>query len=166
MTTTTTTEFVPVGTGEALFEVPDLKQQVFADVKTQKLAGEMTVKVVGYEFNGTIARGSIVQQSPAAGEKIARGSVISVVLSAGSATGTMPDVTGWKEEHAKLYLEALGYKVEESLPLQVSTFDKGLIEKTSPKAGSEISVGDAITLYVSNVEQVQDVGNADVLPEQ
>ena len=64
----------------------------------------------------------------------------------------MPDVSGWKEEQAKAYLEALGYHVKDVLPLLVSDFAKGEVDRTSPKAGAEIAVGDMVTLYVSNVE--------------
>ncbi|MBQ9963758.1 MAG: PASTA domain-containing protein [Clostridia bacterium] len=167
MTTTSTTEFSTTGTGEALFEVEDFKGQAYADAKRGKLPGDMTMQVSGYQFSSVVPRGNIVSQTPAAGEKVNRGSVISVVISAGPMTGAMPDVTGWKEEHAKLYLEALGYKVAESLPLQVSTFDKGLVERSSPKAGAEISVGDTVTLYVSNVEQENELpGGITVMPEE
>ncbi len=161
ISTTTTTEFVSTGTGEALFEVTNLAGKTYADAKAGKLSGDMTLQVKGYEFNASVPRGSIVSQTPAAGEKVARGSVISVVLSAGPATGTMPDITGWKEEHAKLYLEALGYQVKDVLQLQVSTFEKGTVDRSSPKAGDEIEIGDAITLYVSNVSQESDEAATD-----
>ena len=67
----------------------------------------------------------------------------------------MPDVSGWKEAHAKLYLEALGFRVDVSY-LQSSKMDKGLVEDTDPVAGTKKKVGDTITLRVSNVEQIPD----------
>ncbi len=154
MSPTTTTEFVPTPTGEALFEVEDLKGRVFAQVKNATLSGDMKVELKGYEYNNTVPKGQIVSQTPAAGEKTDRGTTVSVVISAGPSTGVMPDLTGWKEEHAKLYLQALGYNVSESLRLQVSTVEKGLVERSSPKAGTEIEIGDTVTLYVSDVDTV------------
>lgn len=151
MASTTTTEFVPTPTGEALFEVEDLRGRVYAQVKASILSGNMKVELKGYEYHDTVPKGRIIAQTPAAGEKTDRGTIISVFISAGPATGVMPDLTGWKEEHAKLYLEALGYNVSESLRLQVSTVDKGLVERSSPKAGTEIAIGDTVTLYVSDV---------------
>ncbi len=164
ITTTTTTEFKTTGTGEALFPVESLIGKVYAEAKTEKLSGDMTIQVNGYQFSDSVPRGSIMSQSPNVGEKVNRGSVISVVISAGPVTGTMPDLTGWKEEHAKLYLEALGYQVKEVLPLQVSAFEKGHVDRSSPKAGDEIAVGDMVTLYVSNVESEEGIADGE-MPE-
>lgn len=151
MSTTSSTAFVPTPTGEALFPVEDLRGRVFAVVKEVKLSGEMKVALQGYAYSDTAPKGTIISQTPAANTKVDRGTTISVVISAGPSTNVLPDVSGWQEEHAKLYLEALGYTVTESLRLQVSTVDKGLVERTSPKAGAEIEIGDTVTLYVSDV---------------
>ena len=156
MAPTTSTEFVPTPTGEALFAVENLKGRVYALIKDSKLSGDMTIVLKGYEYSDTVAKGQIISQSPAADEKVDRGTAISVVISAGPATGVMPDLTGWKEEHAKLYLEALGYNVSESLRLQVSSLEKGLVEQSSPKAGTKIEHGDTVTLYVSDVSTTEE----------
>lgn len=153
---TTTTEFVSTPSAEALFAVENVTGRVYARVKNSKLSGDMKIKLKGYEYSDTVAKGQIVSQTPAAGEKVDRGTTVSVIISAGPSKGVMPDVTGWKEEHAKLYLEALGYNVAESLRLQVSSFEKGLIERSSPKAGTPIELGDTITLYVSDVDTTQE----------
>lgn len=152
MAPTTSTEFVPTPTGTALFDVEDLRGRVYAQVKSSTLSGDMKVELKGYEYHETVPKGRIISQTPAPGEKVDRGTAISVVISAGPSTGVMPDLTGWKEEHAKLYLEALGYNVTESLRLQVTTLDKGLVERSTPKAGDAIAIGDTVTLYVSDVE--------------
>lgn len=152
MAPTTSTEFVPTPTGTALFDVEDLRGRVYAQVKSSTLSGDMKVELKGYEYHETVPKGRIISQTPAPGEKVDRGTAISVVISAGPSTGVMPDMTGWKEEHAKLYLEALGYNVTESLRLQVATLDKGLVERSTPKAGDAIAIGDTVTLYVSDVE--------------
>ncbi len=153
MAPTTSTEFVPTPTGEALFAVEDLRGRVYAQVKTATLSGDMKVELKGYQYHNTVPKGRIVSQTPAAGEKTDRGTTISVFISAGPSTGVMPDLTGWKEEHAKLYLQALGYNVTESLRLQVSTLEKGLVERSSPKAGAKMEIGDTVTLYVSDVAE-------------
>ncbi len=153
MAPTTSTEFVPTPTGEALFTVEELRGRVYAQVKSATLSGDMKVELKGYQYHDTVPKGRIVSQSPAPGEKTDRGTVISVYISAGSSKGVMPDVTGWKEEHAKLYLQALGYNVTESLRLQVSTLEKGLVERSSPKAGASIAIGDTVTLYISDVAE-------------
>ena len=61
-------------------------------------------------------------------------------------------MSGWTEQHAKVYLEALGYRVK-VIYLEVSSFDKGLVQETSPAKGSKVEEGDTIDLRVSNQEQ-------------
>lgn len=146
-----TTTTVSSTLSDMTITVEDLCGKVFADVKKMTLSGQMKVVLKGYEYSDDVEKGKIVSQTPAAGDKAARGTVIEVVISAGSTTGQMPDLTGWKEEHARLYLEALGYKVGESMKLQISDHERGVVDNTSPKAGATIQLGDTITLYVSDV---------------
>ncbi len=149
--TTSTNPIVTVPTGSATFAVESLAGQQWAVVKKKTLSGDMKVSLKGYEYSDAVPKGAVISQTPAAGEKVERGTVISVVISAGSMENTVPDVSGWKEEHARLYLQALGYNVGETLLLQSSVFDKGTVEKSTPAAGATIKVGDTIQLYVSNV---------------
>ncbi len=151
-TTASTESFVTVPTGNALFDVETLIGQPWSVVQKKTMSGDMKAVLKGYEYSDTAPKGSIISQSPAAGEKVERGTQIEVIISAGPVSNKMPDVSGWKEEHARLYLEALGYNVGESLLLTVSSQEKGSVEKSFPPAGSNIKVGDTVQLYVSNVE--------------
>ncbi len=144
-TTTTATE-------DLRFTVENLVGKDVRVVQKKALAGSMKVVIKGYEYSDTAAENTILSQSPAADEKADRGTVISVVISAGSAQGKMPNLAGWKEEHARLYLKALGYEVaEQAMLLQKSDYKKGEVERSVPAAGATITVGDTVTLYVSDV---------------
>ena len=157
---TTTTELVVKPTDVATVAVQDVCGQSYTALEGTTLTGNMKLELKGYEFSDLPA-GTILSQSPVAGEPGERGGVVAVVVSAGPAERSLPDLTGWSEEHAKLYLEALGYRVGESMLLQVSDLDKGLVAKTSPAAGASVKVGDTVTLWVSNVEQQQPTPEAD-----
>lgn len=154
--TTTTDAIVTQATGSALFEVEPLAGRQWTVIQKKTFSGDMKATLKGYEYSDSVPKGTVISQTPAPGEKVERGTVITVIVSAGPVEGTVPDVAGWKEEHARLYLEALGYNVGETLLLQASAFDKGTVEKSSPAAGSTIKVGDTIQLYVSNIEQPAD----------
>ena len=151
-TTTSSSPVVTKATGTATYAVENICGKTLEAVQSVTLAGNMTVTLKGYEYS-ELPAGTILSQTPAAGTDAERGSEIAVVISAGSAKKTVPDLTGWKEEHARLYLEALGFKVGETMLLQVSDLDKGLVEKTTPAAGATANVGDTVQLWVSNVEQ-------------
>ncbi|MBR2406667.1 MAG: PASTA domain-containing protein [Clostridia bacterium] len=154
--TTTTDALITQGTGNAMFEVDSLVGQRWAAIQKKTFSGDMKAILKGYEYSDTAPKGTVIGQTPAAGEKVPRGTQITVIISAGPVEGTMPDVSGWKEEHARAYLEALGYNVGESLMLQASVFDKGMVEKSMPAAGTKVKVGDTVYLYVSNVAQPAD----------
>ncbi len=160
MQTTTSAPIVTKPTGNATISVENVAGKVFNDIADMELSGKMTVELAGFVYNDA-PRGTIVSQTPAAGDQAERGSTIAVIVSAGPVTQTMPDVSGWKEEHARLYLEALGFRVGESMPLQVSQLEKGLVERTMPQAGKKVKAGDVIILLVSNVEQTPDTPATD-----
>ncbi|MBO5929578.1 MAG: PASTA domain-containing protein [Clostridia bacterium] len=153
--TTTTTGT----TADMRFTVENLLGKDVRVAQKKVIAGSMKVEIKGYEYSDTAAENTIISQTPAPDEKADRGTTIYVVVSAGSAKRAMPNLAGWKEEHARLYLEALGYEVAaESMLLQMSPYEKGVVERSVPAAGSPITVGDKVTLYVSNVESQTGVG--------
>lgn len=151
VTTTTTSGTV---NNTMLFEVDNLVDRLYSTVKEEPLSGQMTVVLKGFEFNDSAEKGTILSQTPVAGEMVERGTVITVVISAGKNDNVMPDVIGWEEEQARLYLEALGYTVADSLLLQGSDLglEKGQIERTTPKAGEPMTYGDTVVLSVVDVE--------------
>ena len=77
----------------------------------------------------------------------------------GSEELSVPDVAGWPQEYAVKYLEALGFKVD-VLTVNVSTYEKGLCEGTDPVKGTKLSVGDTVTLRVSNMEKTEPSADA------
>ena len=147
---TGTTEKNPDGSTSAV--VDNLVGLNYYDLRDAKLNGEMVVVMDNMVYSSRPA-GTILEQTPAASEKAEVGSEIKVVISLGREDDVIkvPDVRGWKEEHAKLYLEALGFRVS-VVKLQDSSYAKGEVDSTDPKIGTEKRVGDTITLRVSDVE--------------
>lgn len=148
--TTSTTIIVTKPIGNATVATPNLKGQLLETLLATPLDGNLTIQVVGYRFDESAA-GTVLEQSPAPGVAVERGTVITVTLSAGPVERIVPDLSGWKEEHARLYLEALGFKVGESMLLQVSDKEYGIVDKSTPAAGSPLNFGETVTLWVSNV---------------
>lgn len=146
LTTTTTT-----AEAEKLAVVDNVEGLNYYDLRDKKLTGDL-VLVLDYTRQSDKPAGTILSQTPAAGEEVAPGSEIKVVISTGQEGELVkvPNLAGWKEEHAKLYLEALGFRVK-TVKVQVSQYEKGVVDSTDPKAGAEKRLGDTITLRVSNV---------------
>ncbi len=149
MSTTTTT--VPK---KKQYAVPQLVGKNYYEERDAELQGELIITMQYMQYSDKPV-GTVLSQEPAGGSAVDKGTEIKVIISCGKDdTVKVPDVSGWKQEHAKLYLEALGFKVEVAT-LQASTVEKGLVENTDPVAGTEKKKGDTITLRVSNVEQKQ-----------
>lgn len=141
--------------------VENLVGQSYYTLRGKELSGNMTIMLSHVMYSNKEA-GTILSQDPAAGAVVDKGTEIKVVISNGhkDETLTVPDLSGWKEEHAKLYLEALGFKVK-SVLLQASHYEKGEVDGTSPAAGTQKLVGDEITLRVSNVEKTEPIVSGD-----
>lgn len=145
---TTTTQTSP---NEKTYSVDSVVGLNYYDIRDTKLAGDMTVQIA-YETFSNKAAGTILSQTPEAGTPATKETTIQVVISNGAKSEKLkvPDVSGWKEAHAKLYLEALGFRVE-TVKLQASSYEKGLVDSTDPAVGTEKRIGDTITLRISNV---------------
>ncbi len=159
MPPTTTTTIVTKQTGTATVTVKELFGLDYHALKETEMDGKLKVSLIGYQFSDQ-PEGTILSQNPPANTKVDRGTVIEVIISAGPKEKEMPDLAGWSEEHARLYLEALGYEVGESMLLQVSDYEMGLVEKTTPAAGEPVEVGGTVTLWVSNVQAEEPVEDA------
>ena len=144
-TTTTTTK--PI----TRYATPNLVGRSYYDVRVDKDLADYKVVVKAMQYSNK-AKGQVIEQEPKAGSEINKGDTITLVISAGKDDKVeVPNLAGWKQEHAKLYLEALGFKVE-VVTVQISDYEKGLVDSTDPAAGTTKLVGDTITLRVSNVE--------------
>ena len=149
VTTTTTVPSVYVPAAPQ-YAVEDLIGQNYFDIKDQTFQGNMKIKLK-YQVFSDEAPGTIVDQTPSPEQSADEGSTIEVVISAGPETLTVPDVSGWEAEHARLYLEALGLRVE-SVTLAAAEVERGLVQDTTPAQGASLNVGETITLRVSDKE--------------
>ena len=148
-TTTTTTE------AKTQYASPNLVGRSYYDLREDKDLADYKLVVESMRYDAKAAKGQVVEQTPAHGSPIDKGDTITLILSAGKNDEIkVPDVAGWKQEHAKLYLEALGFKVE-TVIVQVSDYEKDIVDSTDPKPDTTKRIGDTITLRVSNVEPTQ-----------
>lgn len=95
--------------------------------------------------------GRVLRQSPAAGEQVANGSPVEVVVSRGPRTVILPDLWQRPIEEARAALAALdlGVRVAEEPPPQFGPFvwgTAGLVERQVPAAGSGVMRGQEVVL--------------------
>ncbi|MBQ4613221.1 MAG: PASTA domain-containing protein [Clostridia bacterium] len=139
---------------------PSLVGKYYFDLREDKDCENFNI-VVGHKEYSSKDKGVVLSQDPAPGTSLDKGDTITIIVSLGKDDSiTVPDLSGWKEEHAKLYLEALGFKVEID-KLLATDVEKGYVEGTDPAAGTVKLVGDTIHLRVSYVEQTAEEPNED-----
>jgi beta-lactam-binding protein with PASTA domain len=107
----------------------------------------LTLVVKGTEVSADVPAGSIASQEPSAGILVASGSQVTVLLSAGSDTFPLPDVTGMTLADARAALRAKGLDVlAETAPSSAPT---GTVTASEPTPGTKVAEGDVVRLTVS-----------------
>ena len=102
------------------------------------------------QVNSTKEIGTVVEQSPGGGESAAAGSTVSLSISSGPDSVTVPDLHGYSQEEAKATLDNLGLRIGSNRAEDNTDVDKGKVTKTDPASGQEIPVGSSVTLYLSS----------------
>jgi serine/threonine-protein kinase len=95
------------------------------------------------------ARGTIIASRPDAGQVVPTGTAVDLVLSAGPAELSMPDVIGRDLAEAKSTLEQLGLAVGEVTYDSTSVAPNGQVLEQNPASGTQIAPGTTVTLRVS-----------------
>jgi serine/threonine-protein kinase len=96
------------------------------------------------------AVGTVVDQSPPGGEQVARGSTVTLSVSSGPDTVTLPDLKGYSQDEAKTLLTSLGLKLGTTSQVDGTSVEMGKIITTDPAAGQSVPVGSAVNLKVSS----------------
>lgn len=116
-----------------------------ADDATEALTSAGLEVVRGDDvYSSSVARGDIVSQDPASGT-LFRGDTVTIVVSKGPQTVTMPNVVGTQLDDATKTLTELGLKVEVNRLLG-GYFNT--VRDQSERAGRQVRVGATITLTV------------------
>jgi eukaryotic-like serine/threonine-protein kinase len=92
--------------------------------------------------------GIVIRQRPAPGEEAEVDSVVTITVSSGPGEAPVPDVLGQPEEKATAALEKAGFDVAVERAFSESV-EAGRIIETRPPPGSQIDIGDTVTLVVS-----------------
>jgi tRNA A-37 threonylcarbamoyl transferase component Bud32 len=141
----------PVETAEpAGVEVPDV-EGLTEDQARQRLAG-FEVDARRQESSAADA-GNVVEQSPAPGERVERGSRVVIVVGNGPATVKVPDVVGLGISEAEVTLGEKNLTVGLRREIPSDTVPEGVVIEQGYRAGTEVRVGTAVNLGISSGPQ-------------
>ena len=139
--------------GESI-EIPNVKHRQFADAEQILKNAGLKIEVVDTGYVKSLPANCILEQSPAPGEKVKSGNVITVTINAShSPTITLPDVidnSSLREAMAKL--SAMGFKL--GMPQYIAgekDWVYGILVKgRHVVAGDRISVEETLIIQVGN----------------
>lgn len=101
-------------------------------------------------FSSEIPKGSVLEQRPKAGTKVRGGTAITVAVSAGTETFTMPDLLGEPLPRVKRLLAELGLAL--NVDVVESERPYNAVLQTTPGPGVRVRSGDVVRVAVSSGE--------------
>jgi serine/threonine-protein kinase len=132
-------------------EVPEITSQMSAARAQEKIESAGLVFAEKQDTNSTEPQGTFTKQSPKAGDKVSKGSTVTVWFSTGPQSVKVPDVTGKSQDEARQELQNAGFTVGSTASVEDSgTVQKDHVTRTDPAAGQSLSKGSSVLLYISS----------------
>jgi eukaryotic-like serine/threonine-protein kinase len=151
---------VSTGPGEAL--VP-LVQGLPVDEATDQMrdAGFRTER--SNEYSDTVKKNRVIETSPAEGDSVRKGSVVTLVVSRGKERTAIPDVVGQPQEQAEAALGDAGFQVG-TQEQEDADAEPGTVLAQDPPAGTQAAAGTRVTLTIATAPAEVEV--PDVVEEE
>ena len=140
-----------VSQGPAAIEVRDVTGRTQSDA-TNLLQGDGFVVTSTTESSDTVPTGRVIRTDPAAGSQKAKGGTITLVVSSGSSSNTVPSVVGLSQANATSALQSKGFKVNVVTQPTLDQSKDGKVVSESPSGGSDASAGSTVTITVANFQ--------------
>lgn len=116
-----------------------------ADAELKGLGLQVTIE---QKTDANVPEGQVISQSIAEGDSAKKGDTVTIIVSSGKPTATVPNVIGNSSSTAKSTLENAGFKVAINEQFS-SSVSKDIVISQSPQANTMQSQGTQITLIVS-----------------
>ena len=140
---------------EKEIEVPTLTGKTEAKAKELLKAAGLSAGA-SQDYSDTVEEGSIISQSPEAGKKVTKDTVVKYVVSKGKKNTDVyiGNYSGMSESEATSKAQGKGLKVVVDYEYS-SSVSSGLVTRTEPGNGSTVSSGSTLKIWVSKgVEKV------------
>lgn len=131
--------------------VPSLVGKTEEEAKQELNAINLGYKAVK-QASSTIPEGKIISQGTTAGTKVNKNSTITLSISSGPDSASVPNVVGIDQVEASNAIESAGFKVTVKRTYS-DTVEKDKVISQSPAALSEVTPGSTVTITVSDGKQ-------------
>jgi beta-lactam-binding protein with PASTA domain len=137
-----------VSAGPELAQVPDVRNKP-QDEATQTLEDTgFIVNPVPVE-NNDVEAGLVINQDPPPGTELAPGETVTIEVSSGSGTVTVPGVAGLTQDEARNLLAERGLTNVTTRDVADNNVEAGRVVRSEPAQGAEVPPEQTITLLIS-----------------
>ncbi len=136
-----------VSKGAKQLEVPNVVGMPEADARA-------TLDQAGFEVTSTSApsdttpEGNVSDQNPDGGTQAAKGSTVSITVSSGPSTSTVPDEVGQDKQVAMDDLKANGFKVHATNVACADPNQDNIVQDQDPAGGTDAPNGSTVDIFV------------------
>ncbi len=127
---------------------PNVVGRARADAETALRAAGLNVGTITSVTSAGTPVGQVLVQTPAAGQRVAAGTLVALSVSIGNQV-LIPSLVNLTPDEARTLLTQLGFVVGSNLPASSGTVAVGRVVGTSPAAGGGAPLGSRIDLLVS-----------------
>jgi serine/threonine-protein kinase len=136
-----------VSKGKQVVTVPDVLDQTESSARSELQAAGFEVQAVQAPSDST-PEGFVSAQSPDPGTEAPKGSTVTITVSTGPSSATVPNVVGEQREAAQDDLKNAGFKVKvENVQVTDPTQDN-VVQDQNPDGGSQAERGSTVTIFV------------------
>ena len=127
--------------------VGDKRAQAISEIEDAGLeVGTITPVAAADE---TQEPGTVLEQDPAAGDEVDRGTAVDLTIVESPELVAIPDLEGASVEEAQATLIGLGLEPTGPVEEPSDTVDEGSVTRTDPASGEEVDPGSTVTIFVS-----------------
>jgi serine/threonine-protein kinase len=144
--------------GSESTEVPDLVGLTEAEAVTAINDAGLTLDRTEREFNSEVEAGTVYEQTPAAGSEVPMETPVTILVSKGTETVSVPNVVGVEQAQATQTLEDAGFQVAREEEFS-DTVAAGVVSAQNPSAGVNAETGTTVTITVSKGAETVSVPN-------
>ncbi len=153
--------FVFVSKDNKAIKIPDVTDMTVVDAEEEleKLGFEVALETEKID-DDEIEKGRVVKTEPEIGRTVKKGTKITLYESTGTADIEMEDYTGKNYLEVKVLLEEvkkLKVAIEKKSVENVTAEQENIIVDQNPKAGTKVSEGSTVTLYIPNMNYYPDM---------
>jgi eukaryotic-like serine/threonine-protein kinase len=138
-----------VSKGAKQITVPDVLDQTEASARSELADKGFKVQAFSAPSDET-PEGVVISQTPAPGEKAAKGSTVQIVISTGPDSVTVPNVEGQDQNSATEELEDAGFEVQVEEQTVDDPLQDGIVLDQDPEPQSQAPPGSIVTITVGS----------------